>query len=77
MTIQTQINAAEAQNEHTEVVMIKARAMGGPVAEAFLTILEDIDLKHELVGHLTYDLRTMRDLIDNQITSVLKIRKVL
>jgi len=69
-----QIETATDNNEHTEATMIAARALNNTLGNAYLVILQEIADTHELNGHITPDHRTLRDTIQREIFTTLKLQ---
>ena len=64
--------AATDENYHTEATMIIAREIPGKLGEAYVTILEEIEFRHELNGHMEYNDARLRDAIQDDALSIVK-----
>ena len=69
-----QIEAAIADNEHTEATMIAARALNNTLGNAYLVVLQEIADTHELNGHIEPNHRTLRDAIQKEVFTTLKLQ---
>lgn len=58
------------ENDHTGATMALADAVGGALADAYLVILQEIDDRHAIAGHIAANDRVMRDAIQRDLLNI-------
>jgi len=74
LTLREQIEEATENNDHTLAVMIKAAAVGGTLAQAYMVVLNNIADVHEIQGYMNGNNSEMRSCIDRDLTFTLELR---
>lgn len=74
MTLAAKFNAMTDENDHTGATRILAEAVKGPLAAAYLVILEEIADRHELNGAINGTEQGMRDAIQSDLLKTARLQ---